>query len=253
RSCGRGLLDRDGDGDFARAVAAEEERTGAGLAAGDGDGHGGLSGGNQHLGHDHAVGAVGGDVEQLAALGGGGGQAEGQLGGAAGLQVERAGVDGQRAGVHAEGADRGGAGGAAEGDAVVGTGRHGRDVEGDGVGGFELGAHGSAVEGDDVVLGEAAADDADAGADGAAVGFERENVAVDDAARDDAGVFLAGVQAALVLDGGVDLEVVGELLAVGGQLVVEFVDVAAEGAFAHRVGFAVDDDVDADAAGHDGL
>ena len=76
---------------------------------------------------------------------------------------------------------------------------------------------------------------------------------MDDAGGGDRGVGLVGEVGVIALGLVGHEEVVGDRVAAGGQLVVEFVAAVGEGALVQRIVLAIDHDVRLDAAGHDFL
>ena len=93
---------------------------------------------------------------------------------------------------------------------------------------------------------------ADARADRAAIGREREDVAAGDLGVLQFGVINVFCDRALPVAGGVAGQgVVGNLGHAGGRMVVVGVDVLAGGGFGHGVGLTVHDDLDGEAAGHE--
>jgi hypothetical protein len=142
---------------------------------------------------------------------------------------------------------------AVERDGVVLAGLEGRHEETQRIGRLAHRARGDAAEEDDILRREPTSQHAHAGADGAAVDLERKHVAADNFYLGDFGVDLARRGHVVTLRLVVHEEVIRDLVAAGGDLILEFVEAAAEGARFHVEALPIGDDVRLHAGGRHGV
>lgn len=214
-------------------------------------GHGGLSGRDDDFSHDHAFRDIGRHIKKKTSGGGRVLHREGEGLGISRAQVERGRKYGEATGIDAEDADGRFAGRAAEGYRIILSGRKGRNIKAEGCGGVVGRADGGIIEIQGVLRGEAATEHAYACTDGTAIGFQGENVTVGDA---DFVEFRIGHPLLIMLDEGyfvVHQEIVGQFVAAGREVVIEFVVALAHTALGHQMVFTVYDDMRTDAAIHD--
>ena len=207
--------------------------------------------GHNDLGHDDTLGHICGHIDEEPAGRGGNGHIEGERLAFAAAQGERGGRDVQAARIDAEGADGRISRATAEHDAIVFIGLDRGHVEAQGIGRFVGRAGREIVEKDRVLRAKAAPEHTDARADWTAVDLEREHVATYDLGVDDFGVDFRIGRTVLGLDAEGYEIVVSDFIASVGQLVLEFVDAAAEAAGLHRETLAIDDDLGRNAGGID--